>query len=154
MGKEAWGGSGAKEEGAVEVKTSVIFSRPADKPKIAFHATMMAIQNFGFFIMYYDIWGATPGPIMATTPVTDPCGSTRYAVGMMALTCFGVAFLCIGMWFTHASLYMVYVGGMLSITWFSFLKNVLPKKKLPHPGVMMAAAIVFIVPQSIVYATL
>ena len=30
-----------------------VVSLPADKPKIVFHAAMMAIQNFGFFTMYW-----------------------------------------------------------------------------------------------------
>ena len=195
--------SATKDE--VELVTSVVNAKPSDKPKIAFHATMMAIQNFGFMIFYFEIWGATP---YATV-----CGPTRYATGMMALTCFCVAFLCVGMgyggyisdrlmfafyWFMHliggsfytastvivplahfsadgtacaalspvngerltavytmhAALYLVYVGGMLSITWFSFLKNLLPKKKLPHPGLIVAAGLFFCVPQGIVYATL
>ena len=54
----------------------------------------------------------------------------------------------------HAALYLVYVGGMLSITWFSFLKNILPKRKIPHPGVILAAVVVFAIPQTIVYQTL
>lgn len=72
-------------------------SLPQDKPKIAFHAAMMAIENFGFFMMYYDIWGFTPGPQTAGGVVTDPCESTRAAVSFFALTCFCVAFLCVGM---------------------------------------------------------
>merc|ERR1711935_477312 len=149
-----------------------VVSLPEDKPKIAFHAVMMAIQNFGFFMMYWDLWGDTPH--------TEACESTRYACGMMALTCFMVTHLCVGMgyggfiddllvftfywfvhlvggsfytastiavplarwsedgekcaeqhpangdrvaavWTMHAALYLVYVGGMLSITYFSFL---------------------------------
>ena len=35
-------------------------SLPEDKPKIVFHAAMMVIQNFGFFTMYFDAWGASP----------------------------------------------------------------------------------------------
>jgi hypothetical protein len=152
-------------------------SSAEDKPKIVFHAVMMAIQNFGFFTMYYDAWGATPGPVGDT----DPCEGTRSAISFMAMTCFAVAFLCVGMgfggytddatvfalyWFAHlvggacytvatvtvpterwsdegkqcaelspvngdriaivyymhAALYLVYVGGMLSITYFSFVK--------------------------------
>ena len=62
-------------------------SLPADKPKIVFHAAMMAIQNFGFFIMYFDIWGATP---MGATG-TEVCDDTRFAVSFMALTCFVVS---------------------------------------------------------------
>jgi len=150
-----------------------VISLPEDKPKIVFHAAMMAIQNFGFFMMYWDIWGNTPS--------ASTCDGTRFAVAFMALTCFCVAFLCVGMGFggytddkvvftlywllhlvgggcytvctvlipierysdggkacaalalvngdrikvvyaMHATLYLVYVGGMLSITYFSFLK--------------------------------
>lgn len=152
-------------------------SLPADKPKIVFHAAMMAIQNFGFFIMYFDIWGATP---MRATG-TEVCDDTRFAVSFMALTCFVETFLCVGMgfggyiddqrtfvlywllhlvgggcyivstitvplarfsddgeacaaispingdrlehvYYLHAALFLVYVGGMLSITYFSFIK--------------------------------
>jgi len=152
-------------------------SLPEDKPKIVFHAAMMAIENFGFFTMYYDLWGFTPG----ATAGVDPCESTRFACGFMALTCFYVAFMCVGMgyggytddefvfglyWFghliggatytictilvplarfsddgelcakinpvngervkavyiLHAALYLVYVGSMLSITYFSYVK--------------------------------
>ena len=154
-----------------------IKSLPQDKSKIVFHASMMMIQNFGFLMMHYDIWAATPGP----TSHSDPCEDTRFAVAFMALTCFCVAFLCVGMAFggytddsctfslywlahlvggacytictviipmarfsdagtecaalspvngdrlqavyvAHALLYFVYVGGMLSITYFSYVK--------------------------------
>ena len=63
----------------------------ADKPKIVFHAAMMSIQNFGFFVMYFAIWLATPA--------ADVCAESRFAEGFMALTCFLVSFLCIGMGF-------------------------------------------------------
>mmetsp|Transcript_15746 Transcript_15746/g.49477 ORF Transcript_15746/g.49477 Transcript_15746/m.49477 type:complete len:163 (+) Transcript_15746:73-561(+) len=144
-----------------------------DKPKIVFHAAMMAIQNFGFMTYYNDIWDDTPD--------AKVCEDTRFAVAFMSMTCFMVSFLCIGMafggyigsngtfalywllhlvggacytactfmipmarwsddgklcaainpvngertkaiWYMHVSMYMVYVGGMLSITYFSFLK--------------------------------
>ena len=145
-----------------------------DKPKIAFYGAMMAIQNFGFFIMYFAIWLATPE--------ADACDETRFAEGFMALTCFLVAFLCVGMgfggyiddattfyfyWIAHAipavggyttctflvpiarfsetgvacaslapvagsaiqavfileaGLYFCYVGNMVSVTYFSFVK--------------------------------
>ena len=63
------------EQNATSKPTGVV-SLPQDKPKIAFHAAMMAIQNFGFFKMYFDVWGSTlPSAV---------CDSTRYAVGMMA----------------------------------------------------------------------
>jgi len=177
-------------------------SKPEDKAKIVFHAAMMSIQNFGFFIMYFSIWGATPP--------NPECTDTRYAVSLMSLTCFFVAFLCVGMgfggyiddkptftlyWFLHliggslytactviipiarfsdtgkacaalspvngdrvefvyyihAALYLVYVGGMLSITYFSFLKTILPK--LPQLGLLVAVVVIFVFPQAIVYAT-
>ena len=35
-------------------------SLPADKPKIVFHAAMMSIQNFGFFMMYLAAWALQP----------------------------------------------------------------------------------------------
>eukprot|EP00472_Partenskyella_glossopodia_P012383 CAMPEP_0197528206 /NCGR_PEP_ID=MMETSP1318-20131121/24260_1 /TAXON_ID=552666 /ORGANISM="Partenskyella glossopodia, Strain RCC365" /LENGTH=165 /DNA_ID=CAMNT_0043083203 /DNA_START=88 /DNA_END=585 /DNA_ORIENTATION=+ len=151
-----------------------VLSAPEDKPKIVFHAAMMAIQNFGFFMMYYDIWGATPAG--------DTCSDTRFWCAFMSLTCFYVAFICVGMgyggytddgvifplyWFLHLaggacytvctiglpvtrfsdegkdcatlspvngdrleaviimhiSLYLVYVGSMLSITYFSYIKS-------------------------------
>ena len=150
-----------------------VYSLPEDKPKIVFHAAMMTIQNFGFFIMYWHNWGATP--------VSDVCDDTRFACGFMSMTCFCVAFLCVGMgfggytddafvfplywlahlvggacytvctilvplarwsddgktcadlspvngdrievvYYMHAALYLVYVGGMLSITYFSYIK--------------------------------
>merc|ERR1719453_1286332 len=153
--------------------------------------------------MYYDIWGATPS--------NDVCDSTRYATGMMALTCFCVAFLCVGMglggatddfyaftlmWFLHlvggsmytactviipaarwssdgedcadlspvngnrleavyilhAALYLFYVGGMLAITYFSFLKKYVYAMKLPPIWVILVVVLVFVIPQAIVYA--
>jgi len=145
-----------------------------DKVKIVFHITMMAIQNFGFFIMYFALW--------LNTPAAETCDETRFAEGFMALTCFLVSWLCIGMGFggytednalfafywvahaapavlgyctctflvpiarfsetgkacaalapvigsavqsvyiVHAGLFFCYVGNMLSVTYFSFLK--------------------------------
>lgn len=135
---------------------------------------MMSIQNFGFFIMYFALW--------LNTPAEDVCEKTRFAEGYMALTCFLVSWLCIGMGFggytedpvlfpfywvahaapavlgycvctflvpmarfsatgkacaalapvigsavqgvyiVHAGLFFCYVGNMLSVTYFSFLK--------------------------------
>ena len=57
-------------------------------------------------------------------------------------------------YYTHAALYLVYVGGMLSITYFSFLKSCLKAKKLPPIFVIVAAALFFCVPQAILYITL
>ena len=56
------------------VASGIIIPLDADKPKIAFHAAMMAIQNFGFFVMYWDIWGATP----SSAYQDGVCDSTRY----------------------------------------------------------------------------
>ena len=69
-------------------------SLPEDKSKIVFHAAMMCVSNFGFFKMYYDIWGSTPGP---QTGGTDTCKDTRDAVAFFALTCFCEAIFCVGM---------------------------------------------------------
>jgi len=66
-------------------------SPPEDKVKIVFHITMMSVQNFGFFIMYFGLW--------LSTPVAETCDETRFAEGFMALTCFLVSWLCIGMGF-------------------------------------------------------
>ena len=182
--------------------TMPALSLPEDKPKIVFHSVMMAAQNLGFMIFYWDIWGATPGPLINpinNTIIEDPCLDTRYAVGMMAITCFLVTFLEIGFamggyiddtatfffyWIlhligglgfytqctitiplamfadnsddwvtkskcgdmnyvnserlhavfaTHAACYIIYVGGMLAITWFSFVKPTFcSSKKLTH----------------------
>ena len=65
-----------------------VVSLASDKPKIVFHIAMMTVQNFGFFIMYFAIWLATPAD--------ESCAETRFAEGFMALTCFLVAFLCLG----------------------------------------------------------
>ena len=156
-----------------------------DKPKIVFHAAMMAVQNFGFFTMYFDTWGDTPD--------AGVCHDTRFWVAFMAMTCFCEAFLCIGMGFggytddafvfplyflahlvgggcytlctvaiplaryssdgkecaalspvngdriqlvyiMHAALYLVYVGGMLSILFFSYLKPKRLQKKKVSPA--------------------
>ena len=185
-------------------------SLPEDKPKIAFHSAMMAIQNFGFFMvskfyspklkkdipslthhsiiryapqMYWDIWGATS--------YNTTCQGTRNSTGMMAMTCFCETFLCVAMayggyisdkllfplnwvlhlfggicyiictitvplnrwspegvacaklnpvngdrlstvYIFHASLFMVYVVGMLSITYFSFIKATCFNKQKLH----------------------
>ena len=46
---------------------------------------------FGFFIMYFATWMATPAD--------EVCAESRFAEGFMALTCFLVSWLCIGMGF-------------------------------------------------------
>ena len=55
-----------------------------DKTKILFHMTIMAMQNFGFFVMYFIIWGFIPA---AAT-----CDNTRFQVGWFAMVCFGETF--------------------------------------------------------------
>merc|ERR1719231_2096322 len=50
----------------------------------------------------------------------------------------------------HAILYLFYVGGMLSITYFSFLKKYLQERKLPPISVILLVIVVFAIPQSIV----
>ena len=66
-----------------------VVSLPADKPKIVAYAAMMAIQNFGFFIAYYQIY-----PMITDTPV---CDDLRFWVGFFALDCFIESFCCIWM---------------------------------------------------------
>jgi hypothetical protein len=60
-----------------------------DKPKIAYYAAMMAIQNFGFFLMYYAIFGDIPD--------IGECGNLRFWIGFFALDCFVESFVCIWM---------------------------------------------------------
>ena len=37
-----------------------VLSLPVDKPKILFYCAMMAIQNYGFHAMYYDMFKIIP----------------------------------------------------------------------------------------------
>merc|ERR1711998_714423 len=71
---------------AEAVKTGVL---DEDKPKIVFNAVMMTIQNFGFFVMYYTIFGHLPA--------LDACGNLRFWVGFFALDCFVESFVCVWM---------------------------------------------------------
>merc|ERR1711871_408720 len=194
------------------LKVKLVSSLPEDKPKIVFHAVMMAIQNFGFFVMYFMLYVMTPYTTDKSIPYYH-CASSSAAFGTMAITCFFVTWLCIGMGFggytddalvfglywyahliggsmytgctltvpwaiysddgeecfehaelvgkishavfsAHAGLYMVYVGGMLSITWFSFLKNCLKAKKVPHPVLMVLVPLLFFGPQGFYIATM
>ena len=50
---------------------------------------MMAIQNFGFYLMYYQIY--------LTIPVMDDCSNTRFWVGFFALDCFVESFCVLWM---------------------------------------------------------
>merc|ERR1712178_472979 len=51
-----------------------------DKPKIAFYAVMMAIQNFGFFIMYYALFGDIPANH------ESDCSNLRFWIGFLHWT--------------------------------------------------------------------
>jgi len=84
--------------------TPIVKSLPQDKAKIVFHSAMMAVQNFGFMILYHDIWGSTPGPIPTIAAngtimsTTDVCSSTRYTPQSYAClfaftTCLTVVFV-------------------------------------------------------------
>merc|ERR1711988_843940 len=52
-------------------------SLPEDKIKIMFYAQMMFIQNFGFFLMYYIIYGAIPE--------LSTCSDMRFWIGWFAV---------------------------------------------------------------------
>lgn len=60
-----------------------------DKSKIAFFAAMMAIQNYGFYNMYY--------PIFLNVPVSDDCSNMRFWLGFFAIDCFVESFVVIWM---------------------------------------------------------
>jgi len=148
-----------------------------DKPKIAFNAAMMWVQNFGFFLMYLMMW--------IFMPDKDYCDDLRFWVGFFSLDCFVESFVCLWMgmagftddsmlfpamwilhllvaapyvlctftipaamytddgkacrastndgktallkpletiWMLHASIFLVYVVHMLTVTYFSFVK--------------------------------
>ena len=78
-------------------------SSPADKPKILFYGAMMAIQNFGFFLMYFLIW--------LFVPLGDTCSDTRFWIGFFSLDCFVESF-CV--------LWMAMGGYVDSTCWFIF----------------------------------
>merc|ERR1711988_901480 len=64
-------------------------SLPEDKIKIMFYAQMMFIQNFGFFLMYYIIYGAIPE--------LSTCSDMRFWIGWFAMDCFVESFVCVWM---------------------------------------------------------
>mmetsp|Transcript_21038 Transcript_21038/g.40288 ORF Transcript_21038/g.40288 Transcript_21038/m.40288 type:complete len:163 (-) Transcript_21038:22-510(-) len=66
-----------------------VLSIPADKPKLAFYATMMAIQNFGFGMMYFMMWQHIPS--------SPDCGDMWKWIGFFALDCFVESFVCVWM---------------------------------------------------------
>jgi len=94
--------------------TMPCISAPEDKPKIAFYGAMMAIQNFGFFLMYYQIY--------LTIPVLDDCSNMRYWLGFFALDCFVESF-CV-LWMAMGG----YIDStcMFTFGWFLHLFVALP----------------------------
>lgn len=72
----------------------VVRSALADKPKILFYAAMMTIQNFGFFIAYYQIYPMIPKSTLAPDL---RCDNLRFWVGFFALDCFVESFCCVWM---------------------------------------------------------
>ena len=83
--------------------TMPVHSLAEDKPKILFYGAMMAIQNFGFFIMYFQIF-----PHITNT---TECHTLRFWVGFFALDCFVESFCCLWM----------AMGGYIADTfWFGF----------------------------------
>jgi len=69
-----------------------------DKPKIVFYGAMMAIQNFGFFLMYFQLWPTIPAfqALPSGTGQAD-CQYLRFWVGFFALDCFVESFCCVWM---------------------------------------------------------
>ena len=63
-----------------------------DKPKIVFYGAMMAIQNFGFFVMYYQNY-----PLIPLSAGLVDCEALRFWVGFFALDCFVESFVCLWM---------------------------------------------------------
>jgi hypothetical protein len=80
-----------------------VLSLPADKPKIVFYGAMMAIQNFGFFLMYY--------PFFTSIPAIADCETLRFWVGFFAIDCFVESF-CV--------LWMAMGGYVEDNFWFKF----------------------------------
>ena len=66
-------------------------SIPEDKPKIMFYAAMMFIQNFGFFLMYFQMYKVIPDL------ESGDCETLRYWVGFFALDCFVESVVCVWM---------------------------------------------------------
>ena len=89
-----------------------------DKPKIAFYGAMMAIQNFGFFIMYFFIFNMIP----ISVPGVLDCNTVRFWVGFFALDCFIESF-CV-LWMAMGG----YIADncMFTFGWFLHLFVALP----------------------------
>ena len=109
-----------------------VTSLPKDKPKIAAHAAMMFVQNFGFMLLYFSIWGETP--------FDETCNSTRFAVGYMTLSCFCVAFLCIGFsmggYVDDACLFATYwiIHALVAVPGYSYATYLIPAARFSDEG--------------------
>ena len=66
-----------------------VLSLAIDKPKILFYCAMMAIQNYGFHAMYYDLY--------QSVPLSETCDSVRFWVGVFAIDCFVESFCVLWM---------------------------------------------------------
>jgi len=99
-----------------------VLSAPEDKPKILFYGAMMAIQNYGFYAMYY--------PLFLQTPDIPQCVDTRFWLGFFAIDCFVESFCCLWMamggyvqeknwfifgWFLHLIVALPYVASTIAI---------------------------------------
>jgi len=70
----------------------IVDSAPEDKPKIVFTAAMMAMQNFGFFLMYFMCY-----LVSINGAANVSCQDIRFWVGFFALDCFVESFVCVWM---------------------------------------------------------
>ena len=66
-----------------------VFSLAVDKPKILFYCAMMAIQNYGFHAMYYNMW--------TSIPLSETCDDMRLWIGVFAIDCFVESFCVLWM---------------------------------------------------------
>ena len=64
-----------------------------DKPKILFYGAMMAIQNFGFFLMYFGVFPQIP---LSIDGVLE-CETLRFWVGFFGIDCFVESFCVLWM---------------------------------------------------------
>ena len=68
-------------------------SLAADKPKILFFAAMMAIQNYGFFEMYFSLFPFIPASVDGGLD----CETLRFWVGFFSIDCFVESFCVLWM---------------------------------------------------------
>jgi len=93
---------------------ATVLSIAADKPKILFYCAMMAIQNYGFHAMYYDIYQGVP--------LSETCETVRLWVGVFAIDCFVESF-CV-LWMAMGG--YTDDGCMFTFGWFLHLFVALP----------------------------